>query len=263
MNSGPVMRLELMRPHQIRAAIAGNMPAVLAIGVQEYHGEHLPVGVDLLAVTRCLDRLESAEPNALILLPPFAYGAASHAVAGPMGTGTLHVDAAAFLPFAQGLFAALLNVGFRNIHGVIHHQTENFWQGMPTDLCFRLAARQATFAHLEAEQGQGWWGKGDMADYYAGHAAGNNPFNWISIHPLMPPEVATVLPFDHAGEGETALMLALAPETVEPARMAANDTWYTATAPRATKAQGEAGVVLILAHLRVVLGIKRAMREFG
>ena len=148
-----------------------------------------------------------------------------------------------------------MNIGFRNIHGVIHHQSENFVQGMPTDLSFRLAARQAVFAHLETTRGQGWWGKGEMADYYEGHAKGENPFNWISLHPLMPPEVAQHFPFDHAGEGETALMLALCPELVDPARMAENDTWYTATAPRATQAQGEAGVAVILAHLRGVLGL--------
>ena len=243
-----------MRPHQIRAAIAAGTPAVLPIGVQEYHGEHLPVGVDLLAVTRILDRLEAATPDRLILLPGFAYGAASHAVSGPQGTGTLHVEATSFLPFAEGLFTGLLNIGFRNIHGIIHHQTENFAQGMPTDLTFRLAARQATFAHLEATRGAGWWGKGEMADYYEGHAQGDNPFNWISVHPLMPADVAQHFPFDHAGEGETALMLALAPELVEPARMAENDTWYTQSAPRATAAQGEAGVAVIMDHLRRVLG---------
>ena len=219
------MRFEEMRPHQIRAAIAAGVPAVLAIGVQEYHGEHLPVGVDLLAVTRCVERLEAEAPERVIVLPSFVYGAASFAVAGPAGTGTLQVDAGAFLPFAQALFAGLLGIGFRNIHGVIHHQSENFLQGMPTDLCFRLAARQAIFAHLEAARGQGWWGKGEMAEYYAGHARGENPFNWIAIHPLMPPEVVPHLPFDHAGEGETALMLALCPELVEPGLMAANDTW--------------------------------------
>ncbi len=249
------MRFELLRPHQIRAAIAANTPLVLAIGVQEYHGEHLPVGVDLLAVTRCLDRLEAETPEALIILPPFAYGAASQAVAGPEGTGTLHIDAATFLPFATAMFASLLRVGFRNIHGVIHHQTENFVQGMPTDLSFRLAARQAAFAHLEATRGLGWWGAGNMADYYDGHAKGDNPFNWISIHPLMPPEVGQHFPFDHAGMGETALMLALAPETVEPARMAENNTWFTQTAPKATKSQGEAGVAVILSHLRGLLGL--------
>ena len=249
------MRLEFMRPHQIRAATAANIPAVLPIGVQKYHGEHLPVGVDLLAVTRTVERLEAEASERLILLPAFACGAASHAVAGPAGTGTLHVEATSFLPFAQNLFSGLLNIGFRNIHGIIHHQTENFRQGMPTDLTFRLAARQATFAHLEAVRGKGWWGRGEMAEYYQGHASGENPYNWISIHPLMPPEVAGHLPFDHSGEGETALMLALAPELVEPARMAANDAWYTATAPRATAAQGAAGVAVIMHHLRGLLGL--------
>ena len=242
-----------MRPHQIRAAIAANVPAVLAIGVQEYHGEHLPVGVDLLAVTRCLERLEAERPDQVILLPAFGYGAASHAVAGPEGTGTLDVGSQVLVPFAESLFAGLLRIGFRNIHGVIHHQTENFAQGMPTDLAFRLAARQAVFAHLEVTRGPGWWGKGDMAGYYA--AEGDNPFAWISVHPLMPAAVAQHFPFDHAGEGETALMLALCPELVEPARMAENGTWYTASAPLATAAQGEAGVAVILTHLRGVLGI--------
>lgn len=249
------MRLELMRPHQVREAIAAGTPAVLAIGVQEYHGEHLPLGVDLLAVTRCLDRLEAEAPESLILLPAFAWGAASFAVAGPESNGTVHVDAGAFLPFAQALFAGLLQMGLRNIHGIIHHQSENFAQGMPTDLAFRLAARQAIFAHLEATRGRGWWGKGEMAEYYEGHARGENPFNWVQIHPLMPPETARHLPFDHAGEGETALMLALAPETVAPGRMAQNDGWYTASAPRATQSQGEAGVAVILSHLRKTLGL--------
>lgn len=248
------MRYELLTPHHLRAAIAANTPLVLAIGVQEYHGEHLPLGVDLLAVTRCLDRLEAEAPERLILLPPFAYGAASHAVAGP-ASGTLHIDASVFLPMAQALFAALLKVGFRNIHGVIHHQTENFAQGMPTDLAFRLAARQAVFAHLEVTRGEGWWGSASMDSYYEGHAQGDNPFNWISIHPLMPPEVSRHFPFDHAGEGETALMLALAPETVAPERMKENATWYTQSAPKATQAQGEAGVAVILSHLKTLLGL--------
>jgi len=248
------MRYEHMRPHQLRAAIAQGIPALLPIGVQEYHGEHLPLGVDLLAVTATAERLEAENPQRLILLPPFAYGAASHAVAGPE-TGTLHLDPASFLPLAQALFTALLNTGLRNIHGVIHHQTENFAQGMPTDLAFRLAARQATFTHLESTRGPGWWGKTDMASYYEGHATGDNPFNWISIHPLMPPETTQHFPFDHAGQGETALMLALCPDLVEPARMQENTTWYTASAPQATKSQGEAGVAVILTHLRTLLGL--------
>lgn len=243
------MRFELMRPGELRAAIAQGMPFVLPIGVMEYHGGHLPAGVDLLAVTETLARLD----DEVVVLPPFAYGAASHVVAGPEGTGNLHIDATALVPFAEGLFTALLRGGFRNIHGVIHHQTEQFAQGMPTDLAFRLAGRNAIFRFLEAERGTGWWGDRSMQDYYAQHAAGTDPFNWIRIHPLFPPGAA--YPFDHAGEGETGLMQALVPATVDMARAADGDHWYTETAGLGSAARGEDGVTIALAHLRSCLGL--------
>jgi creatinine amidohydrolase len=243
------MRFERMRPHQLREAIERSTPVVLPIGVMEYHGGHLPAGVDLLAVTETLTRLEPE----VVLLPPFAYGAASHAVAGPEGTGTLHVDATALVPFAEGLFTALLRAGFRNVHGVIHHQTEQFAQGMPTDLAFRLAARNAVFRFLEAERGVGWWGDSSMRDYYALHAAGTDPFSWIRIHPLFPP--GAPYPFDHAGEGETGLMDALVPDSVDMERVDEGAHWYTETARLASAERGEAGVAIALAHLRERLGL--------
>jgi creatinine amidohydrolase len=247
------MRFELMRPHQIRAAIDRNLPVVLPLGVMEYHGEHMGVGMDLLAVTRILDRLERAAE--FVILPPFAYGAASYAVEGPEGTGTLHVDAGRIAPMAEEMFLGLLRIGFRNIHGIVHHQSENFAAGMPTDLAFRFAGRQAVFRHLERERGEGWWGRAEMEDYYARHAAGSDPFNWIRIHPLMDGGVTAAYPFDHAGIGETSLMLALAPETVEMDRVAENRGWYTRGAEAASADLGERGVALILDHLRRVLAL--------
>ena len=243
------MQFARMRPHQLRAAIAADIPVVLPIGVMEYHGGHLPAGVDLLAVTEVLERLE----DAVITLPPFAYGAASHAVAGPEGTGTLHIDTAAIVAFAEALFAALLQSGFRNIRGVIHHQTEGFEQGMPTDLAFRLAGRNAIMRFLETTRGPGWWGDRAMKDYYADQARGADPFNWIQIHPLFPKGAA--FPFDHAGQGETALMQALAPDTVDIARSDEGGHWYTEDAVQALPTLGETGVQIALAHLRRVLGI--------
>lgn len=238
-----------LRPHQLQAAIAANTPVVLPIGVLEYHGQHLPSGVDLLAVTETLERLG----DQIITLPPFAYGAASHAVAGPEGTGTLHIDANAILPIAEGLFTALLKAGFRNIRGVIHHQTEGFDQGMPTDLAFRLAGRNAIMRFLEGTRGPGWWGDRGMQDYYTRQAEGADPFNWIRIHPLFPKGAA--FPFDHASKGETALMQALAPETVDIARAGDCDHWYTGDAAEASPAMGEEGVEIALTHLRQVLGL--------
>src|SRR3954464_6366895 len=97
------MRYELMLPHQIRTAIAENWPVVLPLGVLEYHGEHMAVGMDTLAVTRTIELLEQ-EMRQLVILPAFHYGAASYAVEKPEGNGSLQVDGAQLAPFAEALF---------------------------------------------------------------------------------------------------------------------------------------------------------------
>ncbi len=248
------MRYEMMLPHQIRTAIAHRWPVVLPLGVLEYHGEHLPVGMDTLAVIGVLDILEKERD--LVILPPFHYGAASYAVAPPEGSGSLHVDAEAILPFAKAMFLGLLRIGFRNIHVVIHHQTENFAAGMPTDLSFKFAARQAIFAFLEKERGEGWWGSETMAEYYAKQSAGEDPFKWIKAHPLMAAAKMDGYPFDHAGEGETSLMMDLFPNAVDLSKLT-GDKWYTRSAKNASATSGARGREAILAHLRTALG------EFG
>ncbi|MHB1110099.1 MAG: creatininase family protein [Devosia sp.] len=244
------MRYELMLPHQIREAIAGNWPVILPLGVLEYHGEHLAVGMDTLAVVRLLDILEGEMD--LIILPPFYYGAASYAVEPPEGNGSLHVNAEKLFPFAQEMFKGLLRIGFRNIHFFIHHQTENFAAGMPTDLAFKFAARQAIFAFLEKERGEGWWGSDKMAGYYAQQSAGDDPFNWIKGHPLMTPEIIAQFPFDHAAQGETSLMMALCPEGMDMERLS-DEKWYTRSASDASPELGARGRDLILDHMRQAL----------
>src|SRR5688572_14047386 len=246
------MRYELMLPHQIRAAIAERLPVVLPLGVLEYHGEHMAVGMDTLAVTEVLAILEQEVP--LVILPPFTYGAASYVVEPPEGNGSVHVGSEALLAVARDLFLSLLRIGFRNIHFFIHHQSENFAAGMPTDLAFKLAARQAIFAFLEREHGEGWWGKPEKADYYAQHEAGQDPFSWITGHPLMTPEIIAQYPFDHAGAGETSLMLDLKPEVVDLGRID-EDKWYTRSARQASAELGRRGRELILEHLRRVLAV--------
>lgn len=245
------MRYELMLPHQIRDAIARNLPVALPLGVLEYHGEHMAVGMDTLAVVKMLE-LAEAEIE-MVVLPSFTYGAASYAVEPPEGTGSVHVDAGRIFPFAEDMFLGLLRVGFRNIHAFIHHQTENFAAGMPTDLAFRFAGRQAIFRFLEKERGEGWWGNDEMADYYAAQASGADPFNWIKVHPLMSPDITQQYPFDHAGIGETSLMLALCAEAVDMARTRDNTGWYAASAAEALAELGAKGRDLILARLRDLL----------
>ena len=92
-----------------------------------------------------------------------------------------------------------------------------------------------------------------MADYYAQQSAGDDPFNWIKAHPLMIPSKMQGYPFDHAGQGETSLMMDLYPEAVDLARVA-DDKWYARSAKDASAELGARGRELILAHLREVLG---------
>ncbi|MBI2719814.1 MAG: creatininase family protein [Rhizobiales bacterium] len=244
------MRYEMMLPQQIRSAIAENWPVVLPLGVLEYHGEHMAVGMDTLAVVKCLELIEAE--TQLVILPAFYYGASSYVVEAPEGKGSVHVDAENLLPLAKDMFNGLLRVGFRNIHAFIHHQTENFAAGMPTDLAFRFAGRQAIFGFLERERGEGWWGSEGMADYYAQQAKGGDPFNWIKVHPLMSPEIIAQYPFDHAGKGETSLMLALCPEAVDMAKFSSRE-WYVRDAPQASASLGSKGRDLILARMRRIL----------
>jgi creatinine amidohydrolase len=245
------MRFEMMLPHQIRTTIQENWPVVLPLGVLEYHGEHLAVGMDTLAVVKILDILENEMD--IVILPSFYYGASSYAVEPPERNGSLQVGAHVLFPFAQEMFTGLLRIGFRNIHFFIHHQTENFTAGMPTDLAFKFAARQAVFAFLEKERGEGWWGNAKMADYYSQQKDGDDPFNWIKGHPLMTAETMKNYPFDHAGKGETSLMMALCPEAVD-LGCASKEVWYTQDAAAATAELGMRGCDLILAHMREVLG---------
>lgn len=244
------MRYEMMLPHQIRTAIQEGWPCLLPLGVLEYHGEHLAVGLDTLVVVKVLELLE--REHKVVMLPPFYYGAGSYAVAGPEGTGTVQVDTDALVPFGVHLFRSLLRIGFRNIHGVIHHQTENFLEGMPTDLSFKLAGRRAVFDHLQATRGEGWWGSSDSSDYYEAHGQGDNPFDWVRIHPLMDQPIIDAYDFDHAGIGETSLLMALDPEGVDMSKL---DTsmWYLESAAQASPEHGQKAVDLILQRMRSLL----------
>ncbi|MGI6337142.1 MAG: creatininase family protein [Clostridiales bacterium] len=232
------MQYLYMRPDQIRTAIDAGTPVVLPLGVVEYHAEHLPLGVDMFVAQEVIRRVEARHPE-LIVLPPFPYGAASLAVAKPERNGTIQVSADKLVPVAQDIFRGLLRVGFRNIHAFIAHQTEEFAQGMPTDLAFRFAARQVIFEWLEQHAGEGWWGTEKYSSYYSGT---NNPFAWIAVHPVRTDEaVRALFPGDHAGKLETSEAMVICPDAVDPSRID-DSLWYARTAHEADAAYGEAAL---------------------
>lgn len=235
-----------MFPHQVRSAIEKNLPVILPIGVIEYHAEHLTLGVDTHVVEQLLLRLEQKHPDGLVVLPTFTYGTASYAVAAPEQRGTLSVDSRKVRAVAEDIFRGLLRVGFRNIHAFIAHQTEEFEQGMPTDLAFRFAGRRAIFEFLEKTSGEGWWGNEEFSQYYSG---GNNPFAWIRVHPVRTSEaVKERFEGDHAGKLETSEMMALCPENVDMARHS-DACWFARPALEASKTYGEEAAAATLADM--------------
>ncbi|GAF75590.1 unnamed protein product [marine sediment metagenome] len=244
------MRYELMFPDQIRKAIDESWPVTMAVGVLEYHSEHCVAGVDTLLVLKALQQLE--DEMDIVILPPFYYGSGSYVVEPPERNGTIHIDSSAVHDFARDLFKSLLRIGFRNIHVFIHHQSENFTAGMPTDLALKLAARQVTFEFLEKERGEAWWGDNSMEDYYNQNAAGDNPFNWIQIHPFMDKAAQKKYPIDHAGKQETSLMMAFCPEGVDMKRHS-EEKWYARQAREASEEYGLAAKEMILESMRNIL----------
>lgn len=213
-----------------------NHPLVLAIGTLEYHSEHLPSGVDGQITEEALKRLEKRHPEELILLPPFYYGASSYAVSGPEnGKASIDIDSMAICNFAESLFKDLLEAGFRNINGFVYHQSENFYQGMPTDLAFRFAGRRAIFSYLERTRGRGrgWWGDNSMRNYYEG----DNIFDSIRIHALAK-DLGDIFGGDHAGKVETSAMMELFPHLVHMEKHN-KDNWYAESALEATAEFGK------------------------
>jgi len=244
------MRYEMLFAEELRESIKKNTPAVLPVGVLEYHSEHAVFGVDTLLIVRALEIIEKEMD--VIILPPFYYGAGSYAVEPPENYGTVQVPGQTLHLFAKDLFKGLLRIGMKNIHIFIHHQSENFVSGMPTDLAFRLAARESIFEYIEDKWGEGWWGNDSMKDYYSMHAEGSDPFNWIKVHPFMDTETQKKFPIDHAGKQETSLMLAFCPEGVDMKRFS-GEKWYSASAKDASLEYGNAAKELILKKMKEIL----------
>jgi creatinine amidohydrolase/Fe(II)-dependent formamide hydrolase-like protein len=223
-----------MLPHQIRDAIKKNIPLALPLGVIEYHAEHLPLGVDTHTVVGLLEKIEKEAPEKIIVLPTFYYGTASYAVAGPEQRGTINVDAMHVCKVAEDIFKSLLRTGFRNIHAFIVHQSEGFIQGMPTDLAFRFAGRRVIFDFLEKQEGEGWWGNEKRKSYYEG----DNPFDWIQVHPYRTEENSRKYPDDHAGKCETSVMQAMYPAMVDMTHFS-DEMWYARDAIDASPEYGK------------------------
>lgn len=239
------MKLSEMLPHRLYQALEERWPLFLPAGVIEYHGEHLPLGTDTIAVLKALEEVERRVN--CVIAPPVWYGPASFAVAGPE-KGTINVDSDRFEKHVSDILRGLLDIGFRKIFVVIHHQFEK-GQLMPEALAFKKAAVSLIFEYLEKERGRGWWGSEEMADYYAQLQTEENPFNWVQVVPLMNPEIQEKMGYDHAGKLETSLMLAAVPDKVDLSFLDSGGSWFTHSARWGTKEYGEEVFGMVVDYL--------------
>ena len=241
-----MLRLEKSFPREVEYVQKNHLPLVIAGGTVEYHGPQCAYGCDTLIVEGLLERLD-ARGKEMMVAPSIHYSPSSYAV-GDATSGTVHVPERAFEDYVYYVFKSLLYSGFRNIYVVIHHQFEQESE-MPMTLCYRLAAKRATMDYLEATQGQGWWGSENYANYYEELEGDNNPFSWIKVIPTMSTAVQNATGYDHAGEFECSLLMALYPETVDLSRLGDRAHWFTKSSERANAALGERMAEEALAYL--------------
>ena len=234
------MNLQHILPHQLKTALDAGLPLLVPSGCIEYHGPHLPLGVDTLIVDELCQRV--AARMKAVVAPPFWYGPTGYAVTGPED-GTVDVSTERFGRHVKDVLASFWDIGFKWIIVCQHHQQLDG----PEALAIRQAAAEVTFERTHAERGHAWWGKAPLP-------LSDNVFERIQVWPSVLPaaaERAGLVMADHAGFYETALMLAVRPEAVERdqlplARMVPTSMatpWYTNTADsKAHKATREAGV---------------------
>ena len=116
-------------------------------------------------------------------------------------------------------------------------------------LCYRLAASRAIMDYLEKTMGQGWWGSENYSDYYSQLGDNDNPFNWIKVIPTMTTEVQNATGYDHAGEFECSILMALYPDAVDLTRLPERKHWFTESAKNTNAELGKKMVELSLASL--------------
>lgn len=178
-----MLRLSQMPWREVRAAGERGAVAVVPIGSQEQHSEHLPMGTDTLLVEAALDAAEQAldaEGPELVRLPVLPFGHSPH-----------HLFAAAVSLSDEVLLAVLADVldslvrsGFRRVLVVNGHGGN--------EEIMRLAVKRGAL-------------RSDVALAACSY--------WAVVRPDGEPEDPDRTP-GHAGWFETSLMLAAHPDLV-------------------------------------------------
>lgn len=195
-----------MLPHEVEQAVKEMWPAVIPSGCVEFHGNHLPLGTDLIIPEEIMKRVE---PHVnIVVCPPMAYGPTGYCVAGPE-TGTIDVKVDTFKNHVKDVLLALYRIGFRHIIVLQHHQGTDGPQGT----AYKMAAAEL-FNEFKDMYGEGWY-----TNYY------DKALEHIPLRLKVMGFSARVSPWpgSHGALGETEPMLVLKPESVDMDRLKKND----------------------------------------
>jgi creatinine amidohydrolase len=104
------MQWEKMTSHEFSQAVKRTTVCIMAIGVVEKHGDHLPLGTDFMNGHRiaCL----AAEKEEAVVFPPFYFGQIYEARCFP---GTITIKPSLLLEIIRGMFDEIGRNGFRKI----------------------------------------------------------------------------------------------------------------------------------------------------
>jgi creatinine amidohydrolase len=199
------MHLLNMRPEQLQDCVAREVPLLIATGVVEYHGPHLPVGTDILMTTRLCEEIHNR--CECIIAPSFPFGPTMNWAGGAL-EGDMDFAPEPFFQYVKETMRGLLSLGFKRIY-IIHHHAGS--EGLQA-LCLKKAA-----AELRRETGRSWgpgWGRKETDElpnpliFQQVKVAGLDEFSCYES------EFSERMPIGHASKGETQYMMAAYPATV-------------------------------------------------
>jgi len=118
-------------------------------------------------------------------------------------------------PYARGVLAGLLALGFKRIFVLVFHQGE----AGELATIFRLVGARLITERRWRECGRGWWGEA--------RPGSDSGFPSIAVRSVVHPKSSPPAGGDHAGINETSYMLAACPHATDMSRLGADDPWYT------------------------------------
>ncbi len=162
--------------------------AILAVGSTEYHGDHLPYGTDTMVAQHLAEEV-ARRIEGLLVLPPLPYGMSLHYASFPIA---ISLTTETLMRVLREVFNSLMG------HGIMRLLVVNGHDG--NIAAIESAAREFRVEHPDMRIA--------VLDAW-----------WVTAAELLPEGTFEVWGgLGHAGEGETSMMLAVAPELVDMSR---------------------------------------------